>query len=263
MYLFFEQGIRGGYSNIHKNYSKANHKYLGEYYDPNEECKYLWYVDMNSLYPTVMVEKLPVRDFRWATQRDLNDILRCCKNGEFDKIPTCTLSVNLKHNPKNFNKEKVFTMCPDFHEEDGVRKLAHTLYDKKDYVVHYRTLIKYLEEGMIIEKVNKAVLFTEEAWLKGYIDFCVQKRKKAELTGNDFLVEFWKLMMNSVFGKTMENIGKRINFKIINDEKQLQKELNKPTLEDTITYHNDLLVGVHLAKQKITLNKPIIQVSVF
>ena len=132
MYLFFEQGIRGRYSNIHKNYSKANYKYLGEYYDPNEECKYLWYVDMNSLYPTVMVENLPVRNFRWAAQNDLNYILRCCKNGEYDKIPACTLSVSLKHNPENFDKEKVFAMCPDFYEEDGVKKLTHTLYDKND-----------------------------------------------------------------------------------------------------------------------------------
>ena len=82
-----------------------------------------------------MIEKLLVRDFRWATQRDLNYILRKCQNGEYDKIPPCTLSVNLKHNPKNFEKEKVFAMCPDFYKEDGVRKLVHTLYDKNDYVI--------------------------------------------------------------------------------------------------------------------------------
>ena len=54
----------------------------------------------------------------------------------------------------------------------------------------------------------------------------------------------------------MENVGKRINFKLVNDSKQLQKELNKPTLEDTITYNKDLLVGVHLSKEKM-LDKPI------
>ena len=179
MYLFFEQGIRGRYSNIHKKYSKANHKYLGKYYDLNEECTYLWYVDMNSLYPTVMVEKLPVRDFRWATQKDIDNIFKLCKEVKrsggsstlYNEIPPCTLSVNLKHNPKNFDREKVSAMCPDFHEENGVKKLAHTLYDKNDYVVHYRTLMKYLEEGMILQKVNRAVLFTEKTWLKGYIDF--------------------------------------------------------------------------------------------
>ena len=66
-------------------------------------------------------------------------------------------------------------MCPDFYEEDKVKKLAHTLFDKNDYVIHHRTLIKYLKEGMIIDGVNKALLYTEEAWLEGYINFCVEK----------------------------------------------------------------------------------------
>ena len=226
MYLFFEQGIRSGYSNVHKNYAKANHKYLSKYYDTKDESIFLWYVDINSLYPTVMVEKLPVRDFRWATQKNLDEILEFCKTGQYDKIPPCTLSVNLKHNPKNFNREKIFTMCPDFHEENKVRKLPHTLFDKNDYVIHYRTLMKYLEEGMIIEGVNSGILCTEEAWLKGYINFCVDKRTEAEIAKNDFLTDFWKLMMNSVFGKTMENVRKKINFKLVNNAKQLQKELN-------------------------------------
>ena len=204
-----------------------------------------------------MVQELPVRNFRWVAQNDLDTILRLCKNSEYDKIPPCTLSASLKHNPENFDQEKVFAMFPDFYEEDGVTKLAHTLYDKPDYVVHYRTLIKYLKEGMIMDKVNKAVFYTEEAWLKGYIYFCAQKRRETELGKNYFLIDFWKLMMNSVFGKTMENIRKRINFKLVNDTKQLQKELNKPTLEDTITYNKDLLVGVHRSKQNITLDKPI------
>ena len=68
MYLFFEQGIRGGYSNCHKNYSKANHKYLPNF-DPKQIRKYLMYWDMNLLYPTVMVEPMPVRNFRWMTQK--------------------------------------------------------------------------------------------------------------------------------------------------------------------------------------------------
>lgn len=212
---FFEQGIRGGYSIIHKQYSKANHKYLPSF-DPNEESKFLKYWDMNS-YPSVMVEPMPVRDFRWGTQSEIDSILEVCKEGEqsdgsktlYDEIPPCTLSVDLKHNPKNFEKEKVFAMCPDFYEDIGVKKLTHNLFDKKDYVVHHRTLKKYLSERMILDKVNKIVLYTEEAWMKEYIEFCVQKRKEAELAGNDFYVSFWKLMTNSVFGKTMENIRKK------------------------------------------------------
>ena len=184
MYLFFEQGIRGGYSNCHKNYLKANHKYLVNY-NPDEECVYLIYWDMNSLYPTVMVEKLPVRNFRWGTQKKLDEILELCREGRHNEIPPCTISVDLKHNP-----EKIFAMCPEFFEENGVKKLSHTLYDKKNYIIHHRTLKYYLDQGMILERVNGVVFYDEEAWMKNYIDFCVEQRKKAELEKNEFLVDF-------------------------------------------------------------------------
>ena len=142
MYLFFERGIRGGYSNIHKNYSKANHKYSLDY-DENKESKYLWYVDMKSLYPSVMTEPMPVRDFRWATLDEINNIFKLCTEGRYDEISPYTYSVNFKHDSKNFDKEKMIAMCPDFYKEDGVRKLTHNLFDKKNYVIHYRTLIKF------------------------------------------------------------------------------------------------------------------------
>ena len=78
-----------------------------------------------------------------------------------------------------------------------------------------------------------------------------------EEAGNEFLKEFWKLMCNAVFGKSMENVRNRINFKLVNDHEQLQKEMNKPTFEEAHVYHNDLFVGVHLRKGVITLDKPI------
>ena len=127
-------------------------------------------------------------------------------------------------------------MCPEFFEEDGVRKLCHTVLDKEDYVIHHRTLKYVLEHGMILKSVNRAVLYTEEAWMKGYIEFCAEQRRRVELEKNDFLVDFWKLMMNSVFGKTMENIRKRINFELVNDNKRLQKLINKPTFQDISVY---------------------------
>ena len=64
-------------------------------------------------------------------------------------------------------------------------------------------------------------------------------------------------MSNIVFGKSMENIRNHINFKIINDKIQLQKEINKPTFIDCVVYHSELLIGVHLEKAVIHLNKPI------
>ena len=118
---------------------------------------------------------------------------------------------------------------------------------------------------MILTGVNRVVFYDEEAWMKSYIYLCVQQRKKAEEDGNDFLVEFWKLMMNSVFGKTMKNIRKSIDFKLVNNSKNLRKLINKPFVKDITVYvpasddddDDKFLVGVHMGKPQIKLDKPI------
>ena len=110
---------------------------------------------------------------------------------------------------------------------------------------------------MKVKRVNRAILYNEKAWMKSYIEFCIEKRKKADLAGNDFLKDFCKLMCNSVFGKSMENVRNRVNFKIVNNPVQLQKEMNKCTFQEATVYHNDLLVRVSLDKTVIKLDKPI------
>ena len=89
MYLLFERGIRGGYSNCHKNYSKANHKYLPNF-NPEEISKFLMYYNMNSLYPTVMAEPMPAGGFRWRAQKELDNVFKLLKSGKYDKVPPCT-----------------------------------------------------------------------------------------------------------------------------------------------------------------------------
>lgn len=89
-------------------------------------------------------------------------------------------------------------MCPDIYEENGVKKLAHHL-DKDNYVVHHKIFKKYLKEGMIVKKVNRVLFYKEKAWMRDYILFCVEQRQSADLAGNDFLKDFFKLMCNAVF----------------------------------------------------------------
>ena len=100
--------------------------------------------------------------------------------------------------------------------------------------------------------------------MRGYIEFCVGQRKEAKKVGNEFLVDFWKLMMNSVFGKTMENIRKRIRFELVSNSKRLRKLVSKPFFKDISVYvlgddedDKNFLVGVHLGNPEIELNKPI------
>ncbi len=83
--------------------------------------------------------------------------------------------------------------------------------------------------------------------MKKYIDFNTEKRKEAK---NEFEKDFFKLMNNSVFGKTMENERKRINVKLITDEKKLLRYVSKPTFINSKIF-NENLVAVHCTQEKL------------
>ena len=260
MYLFFEAGKRSGYSNCHKNYSKANHKYLPDF-DPNLVSKFLMYWDINSMYPSVMTEPLPVRNFRWDKGYETDEIMELCKQGRHHEILPCTLNVDMKHNPDNFDMERVFAMCPDVFDDNGTKKLSHTLYDKKKYILHHRALKKYIDYGMIMTEVHRAIFYDEKPWMKGYINYCVENRKTAKKNGIESLVQFWKDMMNQPYGKTMDEVRNWIDFRLVNDRKTLSKLIRDPSYKSETEYVNnskdDFLLGVQMTRPKIKLNKPI------
>ena len=96
-------------------------------------------------------------------------------------------------------------------------KLGCNLYDKNNYAVHKRSLKKALDHGLILKKVHKVAQFNQEGWLKEYIDINTELRKKAK---NDFEKDFFKLMNNSVFEKTMENVRKHRDIKLVTQTKE-------------------------------------------
>ena len=133
-----------------------------------------------------------------------------------------------------------------------VAKLIPTLHKKEKYVLHYRNLQLYLDLGLKISKVYRVLEFDQSPRLKKYIDFNTNKRKHAK---NAFEKDFFKPLNNAVFGKTMENLRKRVEVKLVTNEKQLMKLTSKPTYVSSKIF-NDNLVAVHKIKESLTLNRP-------
>ena len=79
---------------------------------------------------------------------------------------------------------------------------------------------------MELTKIHRVLKFKQSDWMKKYIDFNTEKRMN---TANDFEKDFFKLMINSVYGKTMENLQKRINVRLVNNEKDFLKYISRPT----------------------------------
>ena len=88
-------------------------------------------------------------------------------------------------------------------EINKCKKLVCNLYNKKKYVVHINSLKQALNHRLKLKKIHRIIEFNQEAWLQPYIDMNTELRK---LVRNDFEKDLFKLMNNSVFGKTMENI---------------------------------------------------------
>ena len=127
------------------------------------------------------------------------------------------------------------------------------LNDKNKYVVYIRTLQFCLKHGLKLKKIYRAIKFEQKGILKPYIEFNTEKRKNAR---NDFEKDIFKLLNNAVFGKTMEDKRKHLDFEIVSDEKRFMKCVNNPSFKHSQII-NENLVGVEKQKPKLKLDRPI------
>ena len=250
--LMIEKGIRGGISIISNRYGKANNKYMKDY-NKKEASKYLMYVDANNLYGCAMSQKLPVHSFKWMTDKEIENIFNNQIVQVWERTP-CILEVDLEYPEELHDLHNDYPLCPERVECDkGVKKLIPNLRHKKNYVVHYKTLMQYLNLGMELKKIHRGIRFIECDFLKPYIDMNTNLRTKAK---NNFEKDFFKLMNNSVFGKTMENIRNRVNIKLVDTGEQFKKLAAKPNYESRKIFNKNL-VSVHMKKTSLTMNKPV------
>ena len=250
--LMIEKGIRGGISIISNRYGKANNKYMKDY-NKKELSKYLMYLDANNLYGAAMSEKLPVHSFKWMTTQEIENIFNNQIVQVWEKTP-CILEVDLIYPEELHDLHNDYPLCPERVECDhGVKKLIPNLRHKNNYVIHYKNLMQCLRLGMKLKKIHRGIKFTEAAFLKPYIDKNTSLRALAK---NNFEKDFFKLMNNSVFGKTMENIRNRVNVKLVDSGEQFKKLAAKPNYNSRKIF-NENLVSVHMKKTSLTMNKPV------
>ena len=253
MLLMFEKGIRGGISMISNRYGEANNKYMGNSFNRNKLKKYLMYLDANNLYGSAMSMKLPTHGFKWLTSGEMEKLFNNRVVQVWEKTP-CILEVDLEYPENLHDSHNDYPFCPERVEcKNGVEKLIPNLRDKTKYVIHYKNLIQCLRAGIKLKKIHRGIKFIESEWMKPYREMNTNLRTKAK---NNFEKDFYKLMNNSVFGKTMENIRNRVNVKLINTQERLKKLTAKPNFKSHKIFSENL-ISVHLKKTNLLMNKPV------
>ena len=248
MLLMIEKGIRGGISNAFKRYAKANNKFMKDF-DPAEKSSFIVYLDANNLYGWAMSKPLPVGEFGWMSEEELENWERFVD----EKGIGCILEVDLEYPVELHDFHNDFPLAPEKLTLGKVEKLTQNLRDKEKMVLHGKNLQLYLSLGMKLKLIRRGLKFQEKNFMKNYIDKNTFLRSQAE---NDFEKALFKLMNNSVFGKTMENVRNRVTIELVKDAERAAKLVNKPNFEE-LKIFDEFLIAVKMRTTKVKMNKPV------
>jgi len=279
MVRMFERGIRGGLTFVNKHQVEARIPELGNNQDGNV---HLAYIDQNNLYGSSLCRPLPHSEFSWLDEDELKyfsdsqNILKLEDEGEWGYL----FEVDLIYPQELHDHTSDFPLAPEagFIERDmfspfmnsyytalcqnrgntsckyvPYRKLLLTQYDKEQYICHYSILKFYLTMGLGLKRVRSAIRFRQKRFVEPYIKYNSERRACAR---NAFEKDFYKLKNNSFFGKTMEDVRHRIDYRLVTNVEKLDQLSNSVLYLDRDIFSEDV-VGVHMFKAKVILDKPV------
>ena len=250
MLLMFERGIRGGITQSVHRWAAANNPDMGSEYDPSCPTKYLQYLDVNNLYGWAMSQPLPTGGFHWVHLDKSKGFKYIVDELAKRKDHGYLLEVDVAYPKESHDYHNNLPFMSGKMKINGVDKLVPNLYYKRKYVVHIKALKQAIDHGLVLERIHRAIEFKQSAWMREYIDFNTRLRTAA---ANDFEKDFYKLMNNSTFGKTMENI---CNIKLVNDEEEYLQNIMHPNFKSGTLFGSDLM-GCEMGKIKVVINKPV------
>ena len=262
--LLLENNIRGGISSV-----------MGDRHVQSDENKQILYIDANNLYGWAMSQYLPTGEFKklqlpenYSQDQLVEDLLQIPDDNEYGYFIDCDLEypVEIKEKTKNF------PFCPYQTKADSdlfsgymnnvnqpnykpTPKLMCDVTSKSKYMIHYRMFKFYLNQGMKVTKIHTIYKFKQSPWLGKYIDHNTQKRTVAK---TNFEKDFYKLMNNAFFGKTMENVRDRTNLEFIDHSQidQIIKRQSKLSFKGIVDHYSKFSV-YKFDKEKTVFDKPI------
>ena len=240
-------------------------------YDPQAQQSFILYLDANNLYGWAMSKKLPLRGFRWAGDRDI---------AAFDLFPShnwdgdvaCFLEVDLEYPPDvehdmyplapehlTIKEAMISPKSREYLVAAGSRfvessKLVTHLGPRRSYVLHVKNLQFYVAHGMVLAAIHRVLFFHQDAYLEPYIRMNTELRAQAR---NDFEKDYYKLMNNAVFGKTMENTRNHVNSSFVTNGRCYSRKTARPAYRFTSHFGNESFRIIFSEKEVTKLDRPI------
>ena len=270
MSMFFDKSLIGASSGITHPYTKANNPLCPDY-NPMLQLLWILHIYDNNLYGYAMRLPLPIDGFVWVDVTERENWAEFILQQQDEQEEGYFIEVDLEYPEELHDTHDNYPCAPEKmkieeiylsdHQKQlgmkcgtkyGSEKLCLTLNPKEKYILHYRNLKQYLSLGLKLTKVHRVLKFKQSPWLRQYIDMNTQFRQEAN---NKFEVSLYKLMNNSFFGKTCEDVRKYNDVKIVQTGDEIEKLTKK---ENFKRYHiyEETLASVLMEKKSVTLNKP-------